>query len=173
MIKLSTLIKAPKHITHAIEWREGKIAETQFPFRKSFRTGKKRWKVYDLEYDCINMKLLIIVDELKSNFRALFAIEVTGKGFVIAACLEEHSTHPGLHLHSYCDAWWELAIGVEKSGGHQYRLPSGKNHHRRSLLDYGKLLLTRETVDFEVRRFFNIISRGGFNDASAEQGTLF
>lgn len=103
-MSLRALIRHPKTITDAGEWKTGKMPKTVFPMSKTrfFRLGDGwHWRVVSFTDGKREFRLLVALHEYKQNAYATLG-EVVGPDMKVIASAETHSTHPGWHIHANC-----------------------------------------------------------------------
>lgn len=92
-----------------------------------FGTGF-RWCFLRVESATAEFRILISYHLGKQNFSA-YLFQKIGLEHLMLARLENHSTHPGVHLHACCTATPPGAIGRTQYDG-LIRCPSGGAKHR-------------------------------------------
>lgn len=104
---LRAFVKAEKTLVDAGSWSDKKMPKTggKFPLSKarSFRVGAPgwRWRVVQVESANVQYRVLVMYHAGKRNYVALVATPVGGDLLILGA-LENHSTHPGWHVHAGC-----------------------------------------------------------------------
>lgn len=92
-----------------------------------FGTGF-RWCFLDIEGDGKEFRILAAHHQGKRNFTA-FLFQKIGAANLLIARLENHGTHPGLHLHACCTLPGPGAFGRTQYDG-MVRCPDNGKHHR-------------------------------------------
>lgn len=158
---------ADKTISSPGVWSNKKMPRTggKFPLSKnhSFRLGTNwRWRVVDLTAGTSDFRLLIAYHEHKQQYLAALGVSNLSDTLVLAR-LEYHGTHPGWHLHAYCNGSEQRHWG-RMSYPEMVRLPSGKKRHRR--MDFS--INDSDALDLATK-FFRI---DGLKPEPAKPGNL-
>lgn len=130
-MRVAQLAKAPKHLVAPGKWTSGRIAHAAFPLhpRNAIKLGPAfRWRVDGLETGERKFLLLTFFRADRENFGAWLAEQHLNDDILVLIRLEDHGTHPGLHVHVCCDPETLPPIGRQSYGGMQ-RLPN--RHYRR------------------------------------------
>lgn len=104
---LRAFVKAEKLLVDAGSWTDKRMPKTggKFPLSKarSFRVGAPgwRWRVLQVETGGASYRVLITYHAGKMNYVAIVATPVASDLLVLGV-LENHSTHPGWHVHAGC-----------------------------------------------------------------------
>ena len=152
-MSLRALIRQPKTITDAGEWKTGKMPKTSFPLSKTrhFRLGDGwHWRVVVIEGR--DYRLLIALHEYKQNAYATLG-EIVGADTKVIASAETHSTHPGWHLHANCGLTATVAGRMHDPD--MTRIP-GKNRPQKAI----KTLLIPNDVFVRAATIFRLPSLG-------------
>jgi hypothetical protein len=131
-MRVRELLRKPKTITKAGEWKTGKMTRNAFPLSRTrnFILGVRwTWRVDILDVDGVECRLLTAFEPSKHTFIAWLSYQ-RGPAYVLAARLEFHGHEPGLHCHAPCDDLDELPAGVVKPFGTR-RVPQYGSFHRR------------------------------------------
>jgi hypothetical protein len=121
-----------KKVAEIGAWHDGKMPKTgpntvnlKRPLR--FGTGF-RWCLLRVESAPAEFRILVSYHSGKRNFSA-FLFQKVGLENLMLARLENHSTHPGVHLHACCSETSASALGRTKYDG-IIRCPATGSHHR-------------------------------------------
>ena len=104
---LREFVKAKKLLVDAGTWSDKKMPKTggKFPLSKarSFRVGSPgwRWRVLQVESASVQYRVLVMYHAGKRNYLAAVATSL-GSDLLVLGVLENHSTHPGWHVHASC-----------------------------------------------------------------------
>lgn len=104
---LRAFVKAQKLLVDAGSWTDKRMPKTggKFPLSKarSFRVGAPgwRWRVIQVEAAGVVYRVLVTYHAAKLNYVAIVATPVASDLLVLGV-LENHSTHPGWHVHAGC-----------------------------------------------------------------------
>ncbi len=106
-VTLRAFVKAVKTLVNAGAWSDKRMPKTggKFPLSKAknFRVGATgwRWRVISVAVAGKPYLVLVMYHTAKQNFVAAVGTPVGGD-LLILGVLENHSTHPGWHLHAGC-----------------------------------------------------------------------
>jgi len=149
-MRSAALIRAGKTVVEVGTWQSGRLPRTAFPLSRSpIKLGPTwRWRLERLRAGVADLRLLVFFRMDREEFAAWLAQDTTA-GLVILARLEDHGTHPGLHLHIQCRDDVGRPVGRQVYPG-LLRLPrSGTLHRRRGGF-------TEMDAWAVAQRFFNI-----------------
>jgi hypothetical protein len=158
-VTVRKIIKAPKQITKAGEWKCGalnpkhKMGPQSFNFGgpNPFQLGNQWWwRVDHLSWLGGVGRVLTAYHLANENYLAWLAME-RGKDHVIVGCLEFHGTHPGWHFHSRCDDVNEFRAGAQRQRNGGIRIPAKGRYHRQMIYGMGpQEALNRAYAAFNV-----------------------
>jgi hypothetical protein len=105
-VTLRAFVKAEKVLVDAGGWSDKPMPKTggKFPLSKSknFRVGAGwRWRVLQVEVGGALCRVLVMYQAGKQNYMSLVGTPV-GSDLLVLGRLENHSTHPGWHVHATC-----------------------------------------------------------------------
>lgn len=100
---LRALVALPKQgMPSAATWRPLPVPPRFSPFMRGLRGGADwRWRSMDAEAGERRFHLLATVNIRMGQFRAWLLDQHEG-GWRLLARLEDHASHPGLHMHAWC-----------------------------------------------------------------------
>lgn len=98
------LLSSTKYIVTAGRWSFGRLRGTSFPLSRSplRLSPRHRWRVDELVCGEVRLKLLVFYRVDREDFAAWLAIDRAGSHVAVIARLEDHGSHPGLHVHAEC-----------------------------------------------------------------------
>lgn len=129
-MRLRHLIAEAKTMTDSTSWSAADLPPRHAPvFARTIpmRAGW-RWRSARAEGGGLNYTLLAQCNARRGDWKALLMVEVAG-GHSVVARLEDHASHPGLHVHAHCDRGGiEVgAVGLDELT----RTPNARKRHRR------------------------------------------
>ena len=151
-MRVRGLLRKPKVVAKAGEWKAGKMTRNAFPLSRTrnFILGARwNWRVDVLDIEGVECRLLTAFEPSKNSFLAWLSYK-RGDSYVIAARLEFHGQEPGLHCHASCDDLHALPVGVVKPYGTQ-RVPKYGAPHRRAVYE-----MTESSALSTSFRFFGV-----------------
>lgn len=125
------------------KWTSGKIHQGAFPLSRSpIKLGTAfRWRIDELEAHGRAFRLLTFFRTDTEKFGAWFAEDLPGGGLVVIARLEDHGTHPGLHIHAPCDPSVTPPVGRQDYDGLK-RIPRRSSRRRGAFTEGDALSLS-------------------------------
>lgn len=116
-------------------WHDGKMPKTganTIMLKRPLRFGSGfRWCVLRVESGSAEFRILVSYHLGKQNFTA-YLFQKMGLEHLMLARLENHSTHPGVHLHACCTSPPSGSLGRTHYDG-VVRYPSAERHHRNQI----------------------------------------
>jgi hypothetical protein len=105
-MRLRDIVLAEKQEFQWFPWKDGKMPKHVFPMTKnrSFRIRSK-WRWRYCKFTCLgnSMRVLVAYRRDQQEYMALLGLDLTEGGTRVIARYEFHGSHPGWHIHSYCD----------------------------------------------------------------------
>ena len=133
-MRLKDIILANKTVTDWGTWQGGgSMPRTAFQLSKAknriYRQGSYRWRIVRFEALNCSFRLLVTYHSGKEQYRAALAIEYD-RDMAVLAHYEFHGTHPGWHMHVFCDKVEQAPTGLMRHP-YQQRMPLPRGYHRR------------------------------------------
>lgn len=120
-----------KKVTKVGHWQDGKMPKTgpnTITLRRPLRFGNGfRWCFVEVESKADEFRILVSHHQEKRNFSA-YLFQKIGNDQLLLARLENHGTHPGVHLHACCIQPGAMAYGRTEYPDLVRCPPSGKHH---------------------------------------------
>lgn len=134
-MSLRAFIRARKVIVDQGAWSDKRMPKTggKYPLTKtrSLRVGAVnwRWRVIRLGAGSNEYRLFVGYNTAKREFHSVVGLDLGESTTLVLGRLENHATHPGLHMHGCCQA-----ADKRNSGRTNYpdmvRMPTAKQNHR-------------------------------------------
>ena len=147
-MKFKEFLRAPKVITDSGRWSSGSSAKKVLALSRGKLNLGAQWTWRRISIAAKNHNFLVVVafHEAKQNYHAYLAL-IGKEDSLVLASIQNHSTHPGWHLHVNCDGdvtgnWGRLDYPAMK------RLPDGKSMHRARKYRISELEAMQPVLDF-------------------------
>lgn len=153
-MNLKDILRAEKTDLAVSDWSNGRIPRSAFPQslvkERWYRLGSAySWRTVKFRANGNDCRILILINEEKSIFRARLGVERSGD-MVIVCDHEWHASEPGWHCHINRNAVENTTAGQARSSA--YKWPSRIVH--------GMFPVTRKTAYERVARVYRL-SDGG------------
>jgi hypothetical protein len=154
MMRIRSLITAKKVQTTDTSWSHADLQPRHAPIYKRTKPIRAGWQWRSAQAESGNAKFVLLAEcnPRRGGWKAALILE-TENGASVVSRLEDHMSHPGLHLHADCDRGGQEigASGLDGLG----RRPSAGARHRR-------LQAWTENAFWEAAKtFFRIEERKG------------